>query len=142
LINVHRGVLPDVQSSLLDVAFIDGEPAGTFSSLELYLGIISACLPFLAPPIAKLSTALSGSSIFSHLKYITRRSSMERISNEAPTRGDPQETINPYRKRQTKGPYEIPRTIDEEDAIDGTNFITVPDQWSSETLLKEPERCR
>jgi hypothetical protein len=142
LINVHRGVPLDVQSSLLNVAFIDGEPAGTFSSLELYLGIISACLPFLAPPIAKLSTALSGSSIFSNLKSVARRSSRERISDEAPTRGEPEEMINPYRIRRTKDPYEIPKTTDDEHAIDGTDFVTVPDQWPSETLLKEPERCR
>jgi hypothetical protein len=142
LINANEQDVSSIQSLLLNVAFIDGEPAGTFSSLELYLGIISACLPFLSPPIAKLSTAFSGSRIFSNLKSVARRSSKERISDEAPSKQDPPKLMNAQRKQRAKDPYEIPRTIDEEHAIDGANFVTVPDQWPSEPLLKEPERCR
>jgi hypothetical protein len=45
-----------------------------------------------------------------------------------------------YRKRQIRDPYEIPKTVDEELAMDGANFITLPDQWPSEPLLKKPEQ--
>jgi hypothetical protein len=116
----------------------DGEPPGIVNSLELYLGMISACLPFLSPPIAKMSTSFSGLRIYSYLSSVTGRNSKEKISNEAPSESDYLEMMDSYRKEPNKDAYDIPRTVDEEITIDGGNFVTVPEQWPSGFPLEKP----
>lgn len=49
----------------------DGEPPGILISLELYLGIISACLPFLSPPIGKLRISIVESGFMGYIGSFT-----------------------------------------------------------------------
>lgn len=51
----------------------DIEPPGILVALELYLGMISACLPFLMPPISQLYKAVVGSNIVSKITSYTSR---------------------------------------------------------------------
>lgn len=52
----------------------DGEIAGIFTSLELYLGMISACLPYITPSIKTINTSLSTSRIRLYLQSGSRGS--------------------------------------------------------------------
>jgi hypothetical protein len=113
---------------------------GIYSSIELHLGIISACLPFISPPIVKLSRSFSESRIFTYLKSSIKRNSKEETSRDTAPNDENQETREWHHKQRNKDPYKLPTTIDEELAIDGPDFIAVPDQWPLAKIRTEENR--
>ena len=117
-----------IEKENLDDFIHNGEPPGIYCSLELYLGIISACLPFLSPPIAQLDTKFSRSRLFSYLNSV-RHTSRTRLRNDNPSGGDSIEFMDIYRKPQTRKSISVQGALDEEQGVDSTKFVTVPAQW-------------
>lgn len=81
----------------------DGEIPSLLGWMEPCLGIISACLPFLAPPIVRVKELLSESEVFNYLS-----------SHTSPSRGASKDSsaVDIERTISSKGLKEIPSSND------------------------------
>ena len=108
----------------------DGEAPGILISLELYLGMISACLPFLSPPLAKMRTSVLDSDIFRYLSTRTGTISSNTKTSANWSRGN--NTLGLVGSKQSQEElaqkYADSKKSDE-GSVCGHGFVTVPETW-------------
>lgn len=111
----------------------DGELPGIYTSLELYLGIVSACLPLLSPPIATMATSISQSRLLSYLAAHSTVFGRSR-STMIPSKDDSSQIVgdNYPLDGNHKHTYRVSTLHDEEDVPGTGAFMTVPPHWPSD----------
>ncbi|KAF2275721.1 uncharacterized protein EI97DRAFT_501876 [Westerdykella ornata] len=124
-------LIPD--RNLYDITH-DGEVPGILSQVELYLGMVSACLPFLSPALSKMRTTVVESKAFSYIlsQTGTSRSSLKDYSygtKLSETSGERRRNDNSHEKLPHH--YAESKRSDEEEMVGGFDENGA---WSNEIV--------